>query len=143
MDILALAFEIAFEGSIAVAGALLLLTYVAFARMNRDVRRARLFIMADRVKRFLGAFTFGFILIAAASILTIAGLPTAALVFSVVIFLFLGAIVYGSLELFLIVRPRPSGLRSVRKNVSARGAMNAPGPAQAEETGVGDRDASR
>ncbi|HYM41024.1 MAG TPA: hypothetical protein VEY12_12925, partial [Thermoplasmata archaeon] len=107
MDLAALGFEIAVEGSLAVTGALLLLTYVAFTRMNRDVRRARLFIMADRVKRFLGAFTFGFLLIAIASIMTIGGLPTAATVFAVVIFLFLAAIVYGSLELFLIVRPRP------------------------------------
>ncbi len=110
MDLFTLAFEIAFIGAVAAAGGLLLLTYLAFARMNKDVRRARMFIMADRVKRFLGAFTLGFLLIAAASILTIAGLPTAALVFPVVIFLFLGAIVYGSLELFLIVRPRRSRL---------------------------------
>lgn len=143
MDLLALAFEVVFEGSLAAAGGLLLLTFLAFARMNKDVRRARLFIMADRVRRFLGAFTFGFILIAAASILSIAGLPTAASVFAVVIFLFLGAIVYGSLELFLIVHPRrkrlPSGGRISLRRTPAAG----PSTAEPDEVAEGDVHATR
>ena len=143
MDLFVLAFEIAFEGSLAAAGALLLLTYLAFARMNKDVRRARMFIMADRVRRFLGAFTFGFLLIAAASILTVAGLPSAALVFSVVIFLFLGAIVYGSLELFLIIRPRRSRIPSLRKAAARPAAGNAHAASPSEETAEGDPHAAR
>jgi hypothetical protein len=143
MDLVALAFEIVFEGSLAVAGGLLLLTYLAFTRMNKDVRRARLFIMADRVRRFLGAFTVGFLLIAGASILTVAGLPTAAFIFLVVIFLFLGAIVYGSLELFLIVRPRPSPLRSLSKALPSRAAPTAPATPPAEESAEGDVHAAR
>ncbi len=123
MDPAALASEIVFEASLATAGVLLFLTYVAFSRMNKDVRRARLFLMADRVRRFLGAFTFGFVLIAAASILTIAGFSTAATVFLVVIFLFLGAIVYGSLELFLIIRPRKSHFPSLRRAPSRRATV--------------------
>ncbi len=143
MDLLAVAFEVAFEASLVAAGALLLLTYVAFSRMNRDVRRARLFIMADRVRRFLGAFTFGFLLIAAASILTIAGLPTAALVFSIVIFLFLGAIVYGSLELFLIIRPRPSPTSAFRGAVRLRPGARLSNENTTEEAANGDEHAAR
>lgn len=142
MDLAALGFEIAVEGSLAVTGALLLLTYVAFTRMNRDVRRARLFIMADRVKRFLGAFTFGFLLIAIASIMTIGGLPTAATVFAVVIFLFLAAIVYGSLELFLIVRPRPTKPLSFRKRGSRRTPTEATA-ATVKESSEGEIHAAR
>lgn len=143
MDLLTVAFEIVFEGSLVVAGGLLLVTYLAFARMNKDVRRARMFIMADRVKRFLGAFTFGFLLIAGASILTVAGLPDAALIFLVVIFLFLGAIVYGSLELFLIVRPRPSRLRPLRQRLPRRAASTTPGSPAADESAEGDVHAAR
>ncbi len=142
MDLVTLAFLIAFEGSLAVAGGLLLLTYMAFARMNKDVRRARMFIMADRVKRFLGAFTFGFLLIATASFLNVAGLPTAALIFTIVIFLFLAAIVYGSLELFLIVRPRTSRLTSLRKKLPSM-PVRGPSAASDDETAEGDPHASR
>lgn len=143
MDLFALAFEVAFEGSLVAAGGLLLLTYLAFTRMNQDVRRARMFLMADRVKRFLGAFTFGFLLIAAASIMTIAGLPTAALVFGIVIFLFLGAIVYGSLELFLIIRPRPSALLASRKAASRRVAPGTTKAVSADDPAEGDMHAAR
>ncbi len=143
MDLAVLAFEGVFIGALVVAGGLLLLTYLAFAGMNKDLRRARMFIMADRVKRFLGAFTFGFLLIAAASILSIAGLPTAALVFSVVIFLFLGAIVYGSLELFLIVRPRRTRLHATRGPVLRRAPVRPPAPAPSEPPMEGGSHAER
>ncbi len=133
MDLLALAFEVIIGGTLVFAGALLLLTYVAFVRMNRDVRRARMFLMADRVGRFLGAFTAGFLVVAAAAIMTIAGLPAADLIFSEVILLFLAAIVYGSLELFLIVRPRPRRLTLATKpapgsagNRSAKASVDDP-----------------
>lgn len=141
MNLLVLAFEIVFEGSLAAAGALLLLAYLAFARMNKDVRRARLFIMADRVKRFLGAFTLGFLLIAAASILTIAGLPEGAVIFPGVIVLFLAAIVYGSLELFLVIRPRRSRLRSPR--TATRPAAASADPVPSDPAVEGGPDAER
>ncbi len=143
MDLAVVAFEVVFIGALVVAGGLLLLTYLAFAGMNKDLRRARMFIMADRVRRFLGAFTFGFLLIAVASILSIAGLPTAALVFSVVIFLFLGAIVYGSLELFLIVRPRRTRLRSARRHVLRHAAASPPEPVPPEPPVEGGSHAER
>ncbi len=142
MDLLALVFEAAFVGALALAGVLLLATYLAFARMNKDVRRARMFIMSDRVKRFLGAFTFGFLLIAAASILTVIGLPEASSLFVVVIFLFLAAIVYGSFELYLIVRPRRSPLIRSKRALARRpvpAEPTSPGP----ETEEAEPDASR
>lgn len=86
--------------------ALLVVTYLAFLRMNKDVRRARMFIMADRVKRFLGAYTFAFVAITlevSIGILGI-GLPPAAA--GAVVLFFLGALVCGSVELFLVVHPR-------------------------------------
>ncbi len=130
MDLLALAVQVAFLGALGVTGGLLLLTYGAFVRMNRDVRRARMFLMADRVGRFLGAFTFGFLMVAVAAGLSIAGTSSAAAIFTVVIFLFLGAVLYGSLELFLIVRPRRSRL--------VPGPTS--GPAGATNTRVGSSD---
>ncbi len=140
MDILALTFEALFEGSLVVAASLLLLTYVAFVRMNKDVRRARMFLMADRIGRFLGAFTVGFLLIAAASVMAIAGLPDAALVFGAVVLLFCAAIVYGSVELFLIVRPRRRPLTPALNRVPVRATFPRP-EASADEAapGGGDR----
>ena len=143
MDLLAIAFLAVFEGSLAAAGGLLLLTYMAFTRMNQDVRRARLFLMADRVHRFLGAFTFGVLLIAAASIMTVAGLPTAADVFAVVIFLFLAAIMYGSLELFLIIRPRRSVSLAGIRAIPRRGASGPAKAAPSDDPAEGDGHAAR
>src|SRR5205823_11445146 len=64
MDLVQWAVLIAFEGIIGGTSVLLSLTYLSFARMEKDVRRARMFIMADRIKRFLGAFTAGFVVLA-------------------------------------------------------------------------------
>src|SRR3989442_1036341 len=49
---------LAFFGTIT---GLLAMTFLAFTRMDKDVRRARMFIMEKRIQRFLGAFTFAFI----------------------------------------------------------------------------------
>ena len=143
MDLLALAFGLLFEGALVAAGVLLLATYVAFVRMNRDVRRARMFIMSDRVRRFLGAFTLGFLLIAVASVLSLAGLPYASVIFFVVIFLFLAAIIYGSLELYLIVRPRRSQLLRPRRRASALPAAAPVQPSVPPEGEERGSDASR
>lgn len=143
MDIVALAFLIAFEGSLIAAGILLLVTYVAFARMNKDVRRARMFIMADRVKRFLGAFTVGFLLIAVDFLFDIAGAPAPAAVSAVVILLFLASILYGSVELFLIVRPRRSNLLSIRKPAARSPPRNAPESSSQTDPEDGDPHAAR
>jgi len=131
LNLAILGFEIAVEGSLIAVALLLLVTFLAFTRMNKDVRRARMFIMADRVKRFLGAFTLGFLAIAADSILSIAGVSVPA-VSGVVIFLFLASIVYGSLELFFIVRPPRSRLSLSRKAAAARSGLR-PGEASAAE----------
>src|SRR5712692_5411521 len=49
---------LAFFGTIT---GLLTVTFLAFTRMDKDVRRARMFIMEKRIQRFLGAFTVAFI----------------------------------------------------------------------------------
>src|SRR5438132_14172727 len=49
---------LAFFGTIT---GLLTVTFLAFTRMDPDVRRARMFIMEKRIQRFLGAFTVAFI----------------------------------------------------------------------------------
>lgn len=140
-DLVTLAFDAIFTGSLVAASTLLLLSYLGFVRMNKDVRRARLFLMADRVRRFLGAFTVGFLLIAAAAALTLTGLPSAGSVFVVVIILFLAAIVYGSLELFLIVRPRRSS--PVPRLPAKRAKGGSPPKAQRTDPAGGDGPAPR
>ncbi len=143
MDLLALTFVVIIGGSLVFAGALLLLTYIAFVRMNRDVRRARMFLMADRVGRFLGAFTAGFLLVAVAALVTIVGFPAADLIFSGVIFLFLAAIVYGSLELFLIIRPRPRRPTSVTRPDLGQAEGDATNGSPGGPSTGGDRHAAR
>lgn len=143
LDLVVLVFEIAFEGCLVAVSVLLLATFLAFARMNKDVRRARLFIMADRVKRFLGAFTLGFLAIAAESIFSVTGLTPPAAVSGIVILVFLASIVFGSLELFLIVRPRRSPLASSRKAVVPRGGPLPRGAASAEDPSEGESHAAR
>ena len=105
---------LAFFGTIT---GLLAVTFLAFTRMDKDVRRARMFIMEKRIQRFLGAFTFAFIaltvLICASTIAF--GLPAA--VGTTLLVVWLGGMGYGTYELFLIVRP-PKGalLRLVKKS---------------------------
>lgn len=106
---------------LALVAGLLVVTYLAFARMNKDVRRARMFIMADRVQRFLAAFTFGFVVITVEFLAAIVGIPVPAVAASAVVFLFIGAMLFGSLELFLVVRPRPLKFLSL-KRISAKAA---------------------
>lgn len=104
---------------------LLGITFVAFTHMDRDVRRARMFIMEKRIERFLGAFTVGFIALTVAIILPAVGLslPTAA--GSVVLVLWLGAMGYGTYELFLIVRPPRVTLFRIRRGSKTRSAHKA------------------
>jgi len=64
VDLIAWAVLIAFEGIIGGVAVLLTLTFVSFSRMEKNVRRARMFIMADRIQRFIGAFTVGFVVLA-------------------------------------------------------------------------------
>lgn len=105
MDLLGWLVVVAFEGAIVILASLLALAYISFNRMEKDVRRARMFIMGDRVNRFLGAFTIGFIVLAATFAATVLALIPAA-AFSAAFFFFLGTIGYGVMELYFIVRPR-------------------------------------
>ncbi len=113
-----IAFFVALSG-------LLGLTFVAFTRMERDVRRARMFIMEKRIQRFLGAFTIGFIALTIAIILPSVGvtLPTAAA--SVVLVVWLGAMAYGTYELFVIVRPPRVTLFRIRRGSKSRSVQKA------------------
>jgi hypothetical protein len=119
MDLVAWLFVLAFEGIVVAVSVLLIVTFVSFQRMERNVRRARMFIMADRIQRFLGAFTVGFVVLA----LTFAGefiLPPGVLVGA--FFFFLATIAYGVVELFFIVRPRRT---SASRSFSRRSAITA------------------
>jgi hypothetical protein len=106
MDLLQWATLIAFEGIIGGISVLLSLTYVSFARMERDVRRARMFIMADRINRFLGAFTAGFLVLAVTFATGFLGITLPSVVGAGAFFFFLATIAYGIVELYFIVRPR-------------------------------------
>src|SRR5207249_9289690 len=85
---------------------ILSLTYVSFVRMEKNVRRDRMLIRADRVPRFLGAFTLGFVVLALTFALSTFGSILPSAVFAGAFFFFLPTIAYGILELFFIVRPR-------------------------------------
>lgn len=127
MDFAGWLLLIAFEGIIGGVAVLLSLTYISFARMEKDVRRARMFIMADRIQRFLAALTIGFVVLAvtfAGSFLGIV-LPTSVTVGA--FFFFLATIAYGIAELYFIVRPRrsirPSPLKTVTAAIHRRSSI--------------------
>jgi len=112
---------LAFFGTIT---GLLAVTFLAFTHMDKDVRRARMFIMEKRIQRFLGAFTVAFIaltvLICASTIAL--GLPAA--VGTGLLVLWLGGMGYGTYELFLIVRPPKGSLfRLVKKSNTGRSVL--------------------
>src|SRR2546430_11162103 len=112
---------LAFFGTIT---GLLAMTFLAFTRMDKDVRRARMFIMEKRIQRFLGAFTFAFIaltVLICASTIAI-GLPAA--VGTGLLVVWLGGMGDGTYEIFLIVR-RPKGtlLRLVKKSNTGRAGL--------------------
>ena len=107
---------IGFVSFFGVITSLLAITFLAFTRMDKDVRRARMFIMEKRIQRFLGAFTTAFIaltVLVCASVIAV-GLPTA--IGSGLLVLWMVGMAYGTYELFLIVRP-PKGtwMRLIRK----------------------------
>ncbi|TLZ56826.1 MAG: hypothetical protein E6K12_06845 [Methanobacteriota archaeon] len=106
MDLYALLVLVAFEGVVGAVAVILSLTYISFARMEKNIRRARMFIMADRIHRFLGAFTVGFVVLAVTFALSFFGPVLPASVFGIAFFFFLAMIAYGILELYFIVRPR-------------------------------------
>src|SRR5437667_8736352 len=106
MDLYQLILLVLFEGIVGGVAVILSFTYVSFVRMEKNVRRARMFIMADRIQRFLGAFTVGFVVLALTFALVTFGSILPSAVFWVAFFFFLGSAACGCLELFFIVRPR-------------------------------------
>src|SRR2546427_11837898 len=115
---------VAFLGFFGTITGLLAVTFLAFTRMDKDVRRARMFIMEKRIQRFLGAFTVAFIaltVLISASMIAV-GIPTA--ISTGLLVLWLGGMGYGTYELFLIVRP-PKGtmLRLIKKSNTARSVL--------------------
>jgi sterol desaturase/sphingolipid hydroxylase (fatty acid hydroxylase superfamily) len=142
MDFVELLFLIAFEAIVGAPAVLLVLTYVSFRRMERNVRRARMFIMADRIQRFLGAFTLGFVVLAGVFVSSFLGniLPPA--VFIGAFFFFLAMIAYGVVELFFIVRPkRTPGARSFLRRPAGTATADQGNPRT--ERAEDDLDASR
>jgi hypothetical protein len=120
--------QIAFEGVLLTIAGFLGATYVAFLKMNPEVRRARLFIMSARILRFLLAFVVGFSALAIDLLAVFVGIPVPPAVSMVVIFLFLGAVAYGSLELLLIARPPGQWLTRLKSSVRTPQAGNRNGP---------------
>src|SRR5437867_12469924 len=111
-----------FIGFFAALTGLLGLTFLAFTRMDRDVRRARMFIMEKRIERFLGAFTIGFIALPVVIILPSIGVTLPTVAGSAVLVVWLGAMGYGTYELFLIVRPPKVTLFRIRRGSKSRSA---------------------
>src|SRR3989442_7313802 len=94
-----------FIGFFAALSGLLGLTFVAFTRMDRDVRRARMFIMEKRIQRFLGAFTIGFIALTVFIILPSAGVTLPTVTGSLGLLVCVGALETRDSAYFLIPRP--------------------------------------
>jgi hypothetical protein len=137
MDLYQLILLALFEGIVGGVAVILSLTYVSFVRMEKNVRRARMFIMADRIQRFLGAFTLGFVVLALTFALSSFGSILPSAVFAVAFFFFLATIAYGILELYFIVRPRrkvhsPDGT-SWRPSFGSRAAASKPDIASVED----------
>src|SRR5437879_13105902 len=104
MDLYQLILLALFEGIVGGVAVIPRLNYVSFVRLEKNVRRARMFIMADRIQRFLGAFTVGFVVLALTFALSTFGSILPSAVFAGAFFFFLVTIAYGILELFFIVR---------------------------------------
>lgn len=141
MELVALLLLIAFEGLVGGMAVLLSLTYISFTRMEKDVRRARMFIMADRIQRFLGAFTVGFVVLAVVFAggflqgLFQVSIPQAITVGA--FFFFLATIAYGIVELYFIVRPRGAARtvsgKSLRSLIRREPSTTPPRIEQAED----------
>ncbi|TLZ70018.1 MAG: hypothetical protein E6K14_08715 [Methanobacteriota archaeon] len=116
-DLVAQAIAVTLQGVILATFLVVATTFVTFRRMNKDVRRARMFILAERLERFLAAFTVAF-----AS--------------TIIVFVWLGGFLYGAIEIFFVVRPRPRGgyrllkraasIRTRARDASTEGTGDAP-----------------
>src|SRR3989441_12807327 len=92
---------LAFFGTIT---GLLTVTFVAFTRMDKDVRRARMFIMEKRIHRFLGSFTVAYIALTVLICASTIALCLPAAIVTGLLFIWLGRMGYGTCALFLILR---------------------------------------
>ncbi len=120
-DLVAQAIALSLQGVILATFVVVATTFVTFRRMNKDVRRARMFILAERLERFLAAFTVAFLFLTAALIANATGHPLPSAVSTVVVFVWLVGFLYGAVEIFFVVRPRPrGGYRLLRRAVSVR-----------------------
>ena len=106
-DLAAQLLTIAFQGLIVATFAILAITFVTFRGMNREVRRARMYILANRFERFLAAITIAFLALTVSLISSTLGVPLPAGVAVAIVFVFLGGILYGTFEIFFVIRPRP------------------------------------
>ncbi|HYV08063.1 MAG TPA: hypothetical protein VEL81_00580 [Thermoplasmata archaeon] len=125
---------LALQGVIVATFLIVALTFVTFRKMNKEVRRARMFILADRMERFLAAFTVAFLFLTAALISSAAGFPLPAPVSSIVVFVWLGGILYGAFEIFFAMRPRSRW----KRRLTHRSAVNRTRPLEASSEASGD-----
>ncbi len=105
-DLASTVLTIALEGVIVATFLVVLVAFLTFRGMNKEVRRARMFILADRFERFLAAFTVAFLFLVADLLASAAGIAFPAGVSAVVVFVWLGGILYGAFEIFFVFRPR-------------------------------------
>ena len=126
VNLVSVSFEILLT---AIAG-LLGISYYSFLRMKPDIRRARIFLMADRIQRFLLGFFVGFAALMVVILISFTGMTLPSVVGTAAVFLFIGSVAYGSLELLLIARP--VGWKKRRKGIASSAerqrARHAAGP---------------
>jgi hypothetical protein len=117
--------QIAFQIALIANVVLLAVTYYCFFRMGEDVRNARMFLMAARFQRFLLAFIVGFGAAAVRFMNTVVGHSIPEEVSTASVFVFLGTVTYGALELFFVARPKPPS-KHLRANIPAPRSGDSP-----------------
>ncbi len=116
-------FGIAFSAFLILITGLCGVTYYSFFRMNAQIRRARMFIMSDRIQRFLLAFLLAFLALVVTYVPAFSGVSVPAAIGTTVVFFFLGAITYGILELYFVAVPSSRPRFQSRKRATADKAM--------------------
>ncbi len=123
MDLAAQVFGIAFLAFLFAITGLCGVTYYSFFKMNAQIRRARMFIMSDRIQRFLLAFLLAFLALLATYVPAFSGVSVPAVVGTVVVFFFLGALTYGILELYFVAVPTSRPRFQSRKRATTDKAL--------------------
>ena len=96
----------AFGAMILAITALLLIAYLKFVKMNVEIRRARLFIMSKRINRFLLASTIGWVAISVVFLVSTVGIALPRAATTLALFVWLGAVLFSSVDLFFVAAPR-------------------------------------